>query len=506
MKYLALILAIILDFIAFVFGVGYIELLLGVTPTEIPIVLEGTVEYFEAKYQLLGQDIGSLIICILCVVLSSLLFSSYHRLKKKKKGASGLDIKEPFVLYLRSFSEDKTTRKQVSFNDVRSEEEVLVEVLSDIAPVYAIGDPKDKKMPIGASRIYVDDEHWKETVAEMSKKASVVVLRLGKTDSFWWEVEMVLQEISLDKVLFIVPESKTFSNVAVLYKTLLDHNIDIKAPDICIDQKSSGSISSFLFFDKQGQPITKEVKTPRFTRLFLSYENIIRNTLQPFRAKFGLSSTKRTSVAKARLLVALLIGFISACVGIKIFVDMTNLKYQEHYELAEKCISHPEFVEKYSGEINGINQIYGIIEAERGTFVLDDTRYISKYLIELYALNRMSEDEFNQITSSVKNISLMVKKYVPEHYDFYTDILSVSAILAIQHSEELDAKIEHYKSKFEHKPTWLEDALYPDEEFDSELKYLINYNNEVLKHIEDPDIVEILKTVSSVNFATELDR
>lgn len=91
-----------------------------------------------------------------------------------------------------------------------SEEEVLVSVLSDIAPVYAIGDPKDKKMPLGTSRIYIDDEHWKSTVIDMMNRAVVVVLRLGKTDSFWWKVETAVKNISLDKVMFVVPESKIY--------------------------------------------------------------------------------------------------------------------------------------------------------------------------------------------------------------------------------------------------------------------------------------------------------
>ena len=195
-----------------------------ISPTEIPIALEGTLEYFNIKTQLIGQDIGSILLIIVCIILSSFFYYLYRRLNKKKKDTFDKDsISAPFVLYLRSFVDDKTTKKRISiFNDVRTEEEVLVSVLSDIAPVYAIGDPKDKKMPLGASRIYVDDKHWKSTVIDMMNRAVVVVLRLGKTDSFWWEVETAVKNISLDKVMFVVPESKTFSNVATLYKILLN--------------------------------------------------------------------------------------------------------------------------------------------------------------------------------------------------------------------------------------------------------------------------------------------
>lgn len=305
MKYLFAFLSVVFGLFAFLCTIGYIMMFLGInTSTEIAIALEGTHEYFNAKYQLIGQDIGIIIIIIVNIILFSFFYSLYHRLNKRKKDIFDKDkIKAPFVLYLRSFIDDKTTKKRISFmNDVRSEEEVLVDVLSDIAPVYAIGDPKDKKMPLGASRIYVDDEHWKSTVIDMMNRASVVVLRLGKTDSFWWEVETAVKSIPLEKLMFVVPESKTFSNVATLYKILLEHKIEIKHLDVNIEKKNQGSISSFLYFDTNGQAVTKEVKTPRFTRIVLSYENILRNSLSGFREKFGLNTSHKYSVRWARVL------------------------------------------------------------------------------------------------------------------------------------------------------------------------------------------------------------
>ena len=501
MKYISLILSIILIFFAIVCGVGYMEILLGIIPTEIPIVLEGTLDYFDYKWQLIGQD-SIPFIFVICIVSASILLSHYHRLKNRKKDTFDVQsIKEPFVLYLRSFCEDKTTRKQVSFNDVRSEEEVFVEVLSDIAPVYAIGDPKDKKMPVGASRIYVDDEHWKDTVKEMAEKSVAVVLRLGKTDSFWWEVEMVLKNIPLNKLVFIIPESKTFTSVAYLYKLLLDHKIDIKAPEISIEQKSSGSISSFLFFDNDGKPVTTEVKTPRFTRLFMSYENIIRNALDQFRVKFGLSPAHKRSVAKARLLLFLLVFYVLFVAGAKIFNDLMSLKYQMPYDFVEKCVNNTGFVHKYSDEINGNNLIYGIVEAKKGAFALDDIAYMTMTKIELLALKRMKKDEFEQLGTYPKAVLLMVKKYVPEHYDLYTDILSEAASLSISSPDEIEELIESYKSKTDSLPDWLINALYSDKEYDSTYEYEMNYLNEVVNHIDDPDIAEISKIMQANAFS-----
>lgn len=500
MKYISAFFAVIFGLIAFVYTIGYFEMIFGlISPTEIPVALEGTLEYFNIKTQLIGQDIGSILLIIVCIILSSFFYYLYRRLNKKKKDTFDKDsISAPFVLYLRSFVDDKTTKKRISiFNDVRTEEEVLVSVLSDIAPVYAIGDPKDKKMPLGASRIYVDDEHWKSTVIDMMNRAVVVVLRLGKTDSFWWEVETAVKNISLDKVMFVVPESKTFSNVATLYKILLNHNIDIKNIEINIEKKNQGSISSFLYFDNNGQAVTHEVKTPQFTRLILSYENILRNALLGFRVKFGLKTKNRHKVKWARALEILLIFYIIFTGASKTFSDLASLKYQMPYEFVERCVESQDFVNKYSKEINGSNLVWGIIEARKGLFGLDDDKYKSLYLIEAHAIQLMSYDEFSQLQVAPKNMLLMIKKYVPDSYTNYVEILSEAAILGVQYGEELDELIKQYKTNMDSLPQWVSDFANSEDLPNDEYEFMTLYNEIMIEHIDDEDIVDILKTLSS---------
>lgn len=499
MKYLYATLAVIFGLISFLYIIGYLELLFGLIPTDIPIAFEGTLEYFDVEAQLWGQDIGSILLTIACVFLSSFFFYSYRRLNKKKKDTFDKDlIKAPFVLYLRSFVDDKTTKKRISaFNDVRTEEEVLVSVLSDIAPVYAIGDPTDKKMPLGASRIYVDDEHWKSTVIDLMNRAAVVVLRLGKTSSFWWEVETVIKNISLDKVMFVVPESKTFSSVATLYKILLDHNVDIKNLDVSIEKRRQGSISSFLYFDKNGQAVTNEVNIPRFTRLILSYENILRNTLTGFREKFGLETASKSKVRWARLLEILLICCLIIMSVSKLYNDLATLKYQFPREFVERCVESKDFVNKYSNEINGTNLTWGVIEARKGIFGLDDDKYKLLYLIEARAISSMSRDEYSQIPKNPQNMLLMIKKYVPDSYAIYVEILSEAAILGVQNSDDLEELIQQYKTNINSAPQWVSDFVNSDNLPDDEYEYVILYNNVVLEHIDDDDIVDVLKILSS---------
>lgn len=502
MKYIAGFLSLFFGLVAFLFTLGCFMLSIGMTDSiEIPIVVEGTIEYSEIKWQLIGQDLGSIVIAILCIILFAYFYSLYHRLNKRKKDTLNKDdINGPFVLYLRSFKDDTTTRKNASFlTDTRSEEEVMVEVLTEIAPVYAIGDPRDKKMPLGASRIYVDDDHWKSTVAEMAQKASVVVLRLGKTDSFWWEVEMAIKSIQIEKILFVVPESKTFNNVATLYKMLLENHIDISLLDIHIEKKLRGSISSILYFDQNGSAKTADVKIARFTRLFISYENVLRNTLVDFRAKFGLSTKRKQSVRVARILQVLLIVYILFIGFSKYYGDYVSLKYQMPYELAEECVQDSAFAAKYSGDINGTNLTWSIVEAKKGAFALSDEDYLILFMIEAKTIASVSYDEYEQINERPKNLLLMVKKYSSEDYSRYVSVLSEAATTAIRNPNVTKNLIQLYQSSMEILPQWVTDFNTSENDSLSEYEFVLTFNNAVLEHLDDEDISDVLKVLSSQN-------
>lgn len=330
MKYIVLLLSIFFGVLAAIYYFGYYTVIFD--PVDIPTVAFETDAYEKAKLELIGSHLG-VFLAILFYVLALYFYSIYHRCKKRKKGTYLYEeIKEPFVLYLRSFIDDKTTRKRISaLHDARSEEEIVVEVLSDIAPVYAIGDPRDNAMPLGASRVYVEDANWKTVVADMAERAAVVVLRLGKTDSFWWEVDMVLKKVPVEKILFVIPKSNTFNNLAALYKILLSHGIDISTLNISVGQNQNGSIASFLFFDKHEKPATSAIKIHRFTRLLLLYENVVRNSLALFREKFGLETAPLKTINKARVLQISIIICVILLFVLGLSSDLLNLKYQSLY-------------------------------------------------------------------------------------------------------------------------------------------------------------------------------
>lgn len=339
-----LLLIIILIVVGFFLSAS-LALCLGVTQDyyEVPTVTN-ELEEFDAVTELVGNDFGGPMLLVLFLFLFGWLFGLYRSVCRKKRTASikGIGtVEKPFILYLRSFADEKSTKKKVKrLFDSRSEEEMLIDAFSDIAPVYAIGDPADKRMPYGATRIYVDDSIWKQTVENLAMSAEVVILRLGQTNNFWWEVNMALKKVPIEKIVFVIPWSKNSENVQTLHKILSDHGIDISSLNLRFDKKRYGSISSVLFF-KNNTPVNEEIVIPRFTGLFLSYDNLLRNALSSFREKYGFNDKKRLPVFKARIMTLVLILTIT-------FVGTG--KFMSH--LAELKIKRKDALREYIKETN----------------------------------------------------------------------------------------------------------------------------------------------------------
>jgi TM2 domain-containing membrane protein YozV len=121
----------------------------------------------------------------------------------------------PPVLYLRSFRDDSellvtssntasaritaALNYTVAFNP----EQELALILDGVGPVVAIGRPGEPLPELGAAREYVADDRWRDTVDSYMRRASLVVIRAGATDSLWWEIERTLEQVPPQKVVIV---------------------------------------------------------------------------------------------------------------------------------------------------------------------------------------------------------------------------------------------------------------------------------------------------------------
>lgn len=504
MRYILIILLVLIGFLLAVSA----EICLGIMPLDeyvVPTTIYNTDEYDLAVAELIGNDFAGLVFFIISLVLFSWLLGVYKkitRIKRTKSTIKSENVIRPFILYLRSFADEKSTNKRIRrLSDSRTEEEMLIDSFSDIAPVYAIGDPADKKMPYGATRIYVDDAIWKNTVENLSENAEIVILRLGQTNNFWWEVNMALKKVPIEKIVFVIPWSKNFNNVSTLYKILLEHNIDISALNIAVDKKRYGSISSVLFF-KDGTPVSKEIIIPRFTGIFLSYDNLLRNALSSFREKFGFNQKKKFPLLKYRLLSFILVLiFIVGCGG-RFLGHLMELKYQRPYELVEECIKDSDFVSKYGTDINGTNLSWAIIGSVRGKLLLNDEDFIQLLLIEDNALSQASHGESKQLTEEPYNSLLLIKKYTPEYYKDYIRIASKATLAWVKNQESATNALLFYKQNIENLPQWVISFFEKYGEVDDDNLDIL-WIEEAMKHIDEPDFSNVMKTLMAQNINPE---
>jgi len=118
------------------------------------------------------------------------------------------DSRRP-VLYLRSFLDDTEASKMPvefgSFFVLDTEEELLGKLMNKIGPLVAIGMPGEKLPQLGAARMYVSDEQWQERVQSLMEGASLVLLRLGQTKGFWWELQHAVLKVQPPRLVLIVP-------------------------------------------------------------------------------------------------------------------------------------------------------------------------------------------------------------------------------------------------------------------------------------------------------------
>lgn len=125
------------------------------------------------------------------------------------------DQRTPEGLYLRSFNDDALSlpisgisRSLVDRVTLRYQgryEQLLVGAAQELGPVAAIGRPGERLPPLGAFRRYYPDDQWQREVAKLIGSVDLIVVSVGETSSFAWEVEEIRDQGLLSHAIFVVP-------------------------------------------------------------------------------------------------------------------------------------------------------------------------------------------------------------------------------------------------------------------------------------------------------------
>lgn len=111
-----------------------------------------------------------------------------------------------FALYLRGFENDDYSNKWglVKKGKKQFSEYLFTKILSKYCVCAAIGMTKELDAPLGAKRIYVDDETWKDDVAELMEKSHRIYILVNNRPSCIWEIETAVK--FLEKVVLIIDD------------------------------------------------------------------------------------------------------------------------------------------------------------------------------------------------------------------------------------------------------------------------------------------------------------
>jgi hypothetical protein len=119
------------------------------------------------------------------------------------------DTRSP-LLYLRSFSDEPTTRQISVFPSPRTlaEEQFLATALTRVGPLVAIGRPGDPLPEVGANRLYVPDSEWVSVLLRLMGEAAGVIIRIGPGRGLDWEIRQALRRLPPERILIVLPRDE----------------------------------------------------------------------------------------------------------------------------------------------------------------------------------------------------------------------------------------------------------------------------------------------------------
>ena len=225
---------------------------------------------------------------------------------------SGVDVlqndKRPPVTYLRSFGKDQEfVPGATSWLGIPTptDEQLLANLLQQVGPVVAIGQPGEDLPKLGAARLYVGDDNWKDEIQKLLETSAVVVLRAGDTDGFWWEFRRTLKQVAPQKIFVFLGSPMAASGADAARDEYLQ--FAVKANEsLPMPLPTDVDPPQLVTFGENWEPILLRVAAPGATKTLKANYSA---ALAPYLGKYGLH--KEAAFSIKRVLILLLICIAS---------------------------------------------------------------------------------------------------------------------------------------------------------------------------------------------------
>ena len=174
--------------------------------------------------------------------LSGFCGSSLYRRAKQYQARQRLETARsdprPPVLYLRAFDDDKkmaeffgTENTPILPLQLVTEEERLARAFDGIGPFRALGASGEDLPTLGAERLYVEDAQWRERVRALVGSARLIVIRAAVTESLIWEMRLVMDMLSPERIVLLVPNDETvYSNFRDAFRKQFEIELPLFQP------------------------------------------------------------------------------------------------------------------------------------------------------------------------------------------------------------------------------------------------------------------------------------
>lgn len=199
-----------------------------------------------------------------------LLVQIGRRLRLKAREHLWTSDVRSMVLYLRPFAADSQLGKAgwrfLDHVGPFTEEEQLVEALSRVGPVVALGQPGELLPRIGARREYVSQENWKVRVEDLMRQAQLVVVLYADSSSVQWEIEKAQELLRPDQLVIAFLKADI---AAILGSSQV--------------KKVRGAIGGFRYYTGDWEPVHVALSKPSvaYRSIFKGKLGLFNHTLKP---------------------------------------------------------------------------------------------------------------------------------------------------------------------------------------------------------------------------------
>ncbi|HYV10105.1 MAG TPA: hypothetical protein VE980_04275 [Pyrinomonadaceae bacterium] len=268
----------------------------------------------------------ALILTVLTLLLTPRLSNKYRARQRLIIQRADEVIKNdarPPVLYLRSFFDDKMLARAIGFKSIEQEMKL---VLFDIGPFIAFAEPNNEPpTDPGAARMYASQEEWKEKARKEMLKAQLVIIRIGDSPSFWWEVEEAIKiKVRPERLVFLIPPEK----MEVRYEGFRQRAskwLSYQLPEYKRRWSPNGPPGGILYFEPDGTPHIREFKIIWFRQTFWNlFAASLKFALKPVYEQLGVE-WRKPPVQLMQVLYMLVLFLLAMLVVYYLYAMLTRL-------------------------------------------------------------------------------------------------------------------------------------------------------------------------------------